>query len=376
MVLTLIDSLGTTGGGERLALELALAVDGERFERILCASRWSPAIAETELGAAALAALSDGGVEFIGLERSSKLALGPWLRLRRELRDRRVDVLHAHKFGSNLWGSIVGRAARVPVLVAHEHSWAYEGRPLRVLADRWLIGRSADALIAVSAADRRRMIEIERIPPQKARLIPNGMPPVPSAAAGDVRAELGIETGPVIGAVADLRPEKALDLLVRAAAQLAPRHPGLQLLIAGGGDQRELRALSAELGVGDAVHLLGSRGDVAAVLEALDVAVNCSQREGSSLAVMEYMEAALPVVATRVGGTPDLVEDGRTGLLVEPGDVSALAGAIGGLLDDPERARQMGERGRARRRAEFDMATMAGRIEALYDELLERKRGA
>jgi glycosyltransferase involved in cell wall biosynthesis len=81
-------------------------------------------------------------------------------------------------------------------------------------------------------------------------------------------------------------------------------------------------------------------------------------------------------VATRVGGTPDLVEDGRTGLLVEPGDVSALAGAIGGLLDDPERARQMGERGRARRRAEFDMATMAGRIEALYDELLERKRGA
>jgi glycosyltransferase involved in cell wall biosynthesis len=110
------------------------------------------------------------------------------------------------------------------------------------------------------------------------------------------------------------------------------------------------------------------------VLDALDIAVSSSDFEGSPLSVMEYMEAAKPVVATRVGGVPDLVEDGVTGLLVEPREPEALAAAIAQLLDDPERARQMGAAGRARRRREFDIDVTVTRIQRLYEELWARKR--
>ena len=374
-VLTLIDKLLVDGGGERLALELTRALDPSRFERTLCVTRWDPAVAESETGRRLLGELSDGSVDFLGLERRSKLAPAAWSRLRRHLQEQRIDVLHAHKFGSNFWGTIVGRAAGVPVIVAHEHSWSYEGAPLRRLLDRHVIGRYADAFVAVSEEDRRRMIEVERIPAAKVRFIPNGMPALPGPGSStDLRRELGLGSGPVIGAVSTVRPEKALDSLVRAAALLRPRFPELTVVIAGAGEIAELAGLAAELGIEDAVRLLGFRPDVAAVLGTLDVAVNCSVREGSPISVMEYMEAALPIVATRVGGVPDLVEDGVTGTLVRPGDPAELARAIAELLEHPERAAAMGERGRERRRSHFDLGAMARRVEALYDELLARRK--
>ena len=111
---------------------------------------------------------------------------------------------------------------------------------------------------------------------------------------------------------------------------------------------------------------LGVRTDIPDVLAALDIAVSSSDFEGSPLSVMEYMEAARPVVATRVGGVPDLIDDGVHGLLVEPQDPAAFAAAVAQLLRDPERAREMGRRGQERRRAEFDIDVMVRRLEELY----------
>jgi glycosyltransferase involved in cell wall biosynthesis len=374
-VLTLIDIIWQAGGAERLAIELTRRLDPERFERTLFVTRWDPRLHEAPVEAGVLASLADGGVSVSGVERSGRLAPRAWQRLWRELRERRIDVVHAHKFGANVWGAVVGRLAGVPVVIAHEHSWAFEGSHARRLIDRHVVGRLADAVIAVSDEDRRRIVEIERVPEDKVRFIPTGMPPVPQVGPpGDVRAELGLGEAPVIGSVCCIRPEKALPVLIRAAALLAPRFPGLQVVIAGDGDSQELRDLAEELGVGDRVRLLGFRADVASVLAALDVAVNTSDREGSPLSIMEYMEAGLPVVATRVGGTPDLVAEGETGLLVEPRDPAGLADAIAGLLEDRERAREMGRRGRERRRSLFDLERMVADVEALYDELLEARR--
>jgi glycosyltransferase involved in cell wall biosynthesis len=112
------------------------------------------------------------------------------------------------------------------------------------------------------------------------------------------------------------------------------------------------------------------------LLAAFDLAVSSSSFEGSPLALMEYMDAALPVVATRVGGVPDLIDDGVHGLLVEPGDAGALARAMGELLRDPGRAREMGARGRERRRSEFDLDGTVRRLEALYEELFARSDAA
>src|SRR5204862_5575865 len=131
-------------------------------------------------------------------------------------------------FGSNLWGSVLGRASRVPAIVAHEHSWSYEGQWLRRRLDRDVIARCADAFVAVSREDRRRMIELEGIPAERIVFIPNGIPMPMTRAAGDVRGELGIPTGaPVVASVGVLRPEKGMDVVVDAAARLVEEFPDL-----------------------------------------------------------------------------------------------------------------------------------------------------
>jgi glycosyltransferase involved in cell wall biosynthesis len=277
-----------------------------------------------------------------------------------------------------VWGALAGSAARVPVLLAHEHTWSYEGNRLRRFLDRELIARRADRFIAVSREDRRRMTDVERISPERTIFIPNGIPASPPPSGRDLRGELGIaRDAPLIGAVGVLRAQKAHGVLLRAAAALAGAHPSLTVLIAGEGPERAaLETLARELGIDARVCLPGYREDVGDILQALDVAVSSSDYEGSPLAVMEYMDAALPIVATAVGGVPDLIEHGVHGLLVPPGDSAALAGAIGELLGDPRRARALGERARERRREEFDIETLVRRLEALYEELLEEKRAS
>lgn len=380
-ILTLVDGIGTYGGAESLAREIAMRLDRERFEVTFCVSRWYPEAPAEPTIAAALAELDAAGAGFIGLERIGKPALRPWGKLIAELRRRPVDILHAHKFGSNAWGAVIAPLAGVPAMIAHEHSWAFEGRPLRRLLDRQLIARRADVIVAVSAEDRRRMTSVEHIPPGMIELIPNGIPdPPPAGERAEVRAELEIPArAPVIGTVATLRPYKAVDVLIRAAALLVAEHPDLRVLVAGGDEGTDtsvragLRALVAELGLERNVELLGFRDDVPAVIDAMDVGVCCSDFEGSPLSVMEYMEEAKPVVATTVGGIPDLITDGVNGWLVPPRDHARLAEAIESLLSDPDRGAEMGRRGRELRRTEYSIDATVGRVADLYERLAARK---
>ncbi len=369
-VLTLTDQLVASGGAERVAMELATRLDRERFESVYCASRFSP---EKSVGSIAVAEqrLQAAGLRYLGLGRGSSVDLASWVPLYQMLRRERFDVIHAHMFGSNVWGTVIGRLARVPVVVAHEHTWSFEGQPVRRLVDREVIGRGSSVFIAVSRADRRKMVEIERVAPHKVLFVPNGIATPPPPSGADVRAELGIPSdAPVIGTVSVLRPQKALDVLIRAAVPLLSELPDLRVLIAGEGwDKPKLEELIEQLGVGDRVQLLGFRSDVPDVLEALDVAVSSSNFEGSPLAVMEFMESARPIVATRVGGVPDLIDDGVHGLLADAGDVDGLTAAIRRMLGDREAARAMGERARERRRREFDIALMVSRFESLYESL-------
>jgi glycosyltransferase involved in cell wall biosynthesis len=373
--MTMVDGIGTYGGAESIAREIVQRLDPDRYERTLCVTRWEP----LDEYSTALDELDEAGVAFTGLERRSRFDLGPWRRLIADMRERSFDVLHAHKLGSNFWGALVAPRARVPVFVAHEHTWSFEGSRLRVEIDRRWIAPRADAFVACSRDDRRKMIEVEGIPPAKTRFIPNGIPapePPPPGGGERVRRELGIPPdAPVIGVVATLRRQKALDVLIEATTALRPEFGGLTVLIAGGPDLREpsepdrLADLARSRGVADAVRFIGRRDDVPAVLAALDIGVLTSDYEGSPLSVMEYMEAGLPVVATAVGGVPDIVLDGRTGLLIPPRDPAALAGAVGEVLRDPGRAREMGASGRRRRREEFDISRTVEAVQELYEEL-------
>jgi len=362
-VVTLVDRPTVTGGAERLAVQVATRLDRERFESILCASRRTEEpLLDQEL--------AEAGVEVLALNRGSRLDLRAWRPLLHRLQDG-VDVVHAHMFGSNVWGTVLGRLSHVPVVVAHEHTWSFQGQAWRRFLDRELVGRFADAFVAVSGEDRRKMIEVEGVDPDKIRLIANGIPDPPGGSGDAVRKELGIPaSAPVIGVVCELRAQKALEVLFEAAVLLREEFPELAVLVAGDGPERE--RLETEIGrlqAEETVRLLGIRRDVPALLDALDVAVLSSDYEGSPLSVMEYMAAGKPVVSTRVGGVPELIEEGRQGLLVEPRSPEALASAVGRLLRDPDEARKLGEAGRERQQREYSLDAMVRRIEQLYDEL-------
>lgn len=369
-VVHLIDSLNP-GGAERFTMHIVARLDGERFDRTLVPTRatqdWWPGDTRAE----AMRELNQGGVRIVELGRSERFDLRAWGPLLTLLREEKTDVLHAHMFGSSLWGAIIGRLARVPVVIAHEHGSPPDLPKVRRDLDRYVIGRSVDAYLAVSEIERRQLVDDRGIPSHKTRVLPNGIEAPTVDASRDVRAELGIAPdAPVLGAVGVLRPEKAHAVLLRAAARLLPTTPGLRVVIVGDGEEREtLEPLAEELGLGDAVLFTGIRTDVPEILRAFDVAVNASHREGSPLSVMEYMEAGLPVVATAVGGVPEIIQDGVHGRLVEPGDDEALAAAIADVLADREAAAEMGRRGRERRREHFDLGAVARRLEALYEEL-------
>jgi glycosyltransferase involved in cell wall biosynthesis len=366
-ILFLIDFASSLGGAERLAVGLATHLPQDRFEPWLCATRWSDQVASI--------ALADAGVRHITLGRSGRLDVHRLAGLTRVLRTESFDLLHTHKFGSNLWGTVIGSACRVPAIVAHEHGWAYTGDATRTWLDANVIGRLATKFVAVSTTDARRMIEDEGIPREKVEVIPNGYIPSPVASSTDVRAELGLGADALVIAIAALlRSEKRLDLLLTAHGQVRATVPQAHLVIAGDGPCRpELERQVAEMGLNGSVHFLGARTDVDSVLGAADIGVLSSDREGSPLLAFECMASGTPLVATAVGGVPDVVEHGRNGLLVPRRDPDALAQGLITLLCDPELRDRMARTAREML-DRYTIDATAERFAALYDSLMAVRR--
>lgn len=366
-VVVMVDSLEDPGGGERLAVENAALLDPQRFEVTFCLTRWRPEAAGTEPTSSSLTRLEAAGVQVLKLERT-RFAVWAWWPLLGLLRRRRVDVIHSHLFGSNVWAVVLGKIAGVPSIVAHEHTWSYEGKPLRRFLDRHLIARYSSAFVAVSEDGRRLMVEREGIDPADIVVIPNGIRPRGHGDGSKVRSELSLRSEAiVVGTVGNLRAQKAFEVLIDAAARLRGEVPGLRVLIVGEGPERSrLAGAIASRGVEDVVTLVGARGDVPDLLDAFDVAVCCSDFEGSPLSVMEYMQAGLPVVGTRIGGLEGLVIDGEDGIVVPPRDPAALAAALGRLAADEELRRSLGGRGEELCRRHWRLETWIRRIEELY----------
>jgi glycosyltransferase involved in cell wall biosynthesis len=360
-VLTVIDAL-LTAGAETVATRIALGLDPDRFESTICSTRPSdPAHVETARAA---------GVRVVELNRRSKVDVWRWSPLVRLLRGGTIDVVHAHKFGSNLWAALLRPPSRLPVLVAHEHSWSYEGTARRIV-DRELIARRADAIVAVSPQDRKRMIELEKIPSEKVVFVPNGIPDYPAGDRERIRRELGFAASdPIVGTVCGLRPEKEVETILRALARLAAHRPGLRFLVVGDGPERlRLERLAEQLGV--PTLFLGHRPNVEVpdLLAAMDILVCSSRFEGMPLAVLEWMAAGKAIVASRVGGIPSILEDGREAILVPPRDDEAFAQGIDRLLDDPVQRERFGAAARRRQRLGFRFDQTVAQLESLYERL-------
>ena len=286
------------------------------------------------------------------------------------LRRRRPAVLHTHNPGPHQYGALARLHTGVPVLVHTKHGRNHElGRKGRVLER--IAGRLTDMVVPVSrdAADVAR--RVDHVPARRIRVIHNGIEveggTFPRRATRGWRAVH----------VARLNEVKDQATLLHAARLVLDREPAFELDIVGDGELRPaLERLAAELKLGSAVRFHGNRDDVHPFLAAADVFTLSSVSEGIAISLLEAMAAGLPVVATAVGGTPEVVVDGATGYLVPPRDPAALATALMAVLSRPAEAAAFGAAGRNRVEQSFSLTATVRAYEALYLELLDRRSGS
>ncbi len=356
-----IDSLGDTpGGAERVVADLCEAelAKGIDVEVLHFGHEWLDAHLE---GAGFPQRRLPGHRNYKSIWRLPRFV---WM-LSRLLRREAFDLLHAHLLGASFAGSIAARWAGIPCLSTLHDSYTLEENPaLAFWTARWSTGLTA---VADDIQGRLRA----QVPGAEAKLsvIYNGVPSVSGGDRGQTRRTLGIpEEDVVFCCVANLRAIKRHDLLLRGFCR--SRVEGGHLLIVGDGAERPaLEELAEELEIAARVHFLGNRDDVPELLFASDVFVLVSDSEGLSRSIVEGMSQGLPVLATRVGGNPLLVDDGGNGLLVAAGDASGLGEAMGALADDPARRQEMGERSRALVRKRFDLAATVEQYLQRYDDL-------
>lgn len=292
------------------------------------------------------------------------------------LRRRGADVVHSHEFTMGVYGTAAAKLARRPHVLTMHGGRYYAGKLQRRLALA-ASARLSDAAVGVSAACAADLEQTLRLRRGSVRVVPNGVP-VPPGERAPVRRELGVgDDELLLVAVGNLYPVKGHIVLLRALALLAERGKtsGLTVAIAGrGGEEPALRDFARQAGIEGCVRLLGYREDVGDILAAADIYAMPSLSEGLPLALLEAMAVGLPVVASRVGGIPEVVTDGDDALLVAPGDPAALAGAIERLIDDEQLRTRVGDAARRTAERDYTLDAMLDRYEAIYDAVSGSKR--
>ncbi|MCK9997481.1 MAG: glycosyltransferase [Candidatus Krumholzibacteria bacterium] len=291
----------------------------------------------------------------------------------RWFRQEKVAVIHTHMFSAAMWGRLAGLKAGVPVLVTTEHGKEPWKKWWQIRLDRWLSGKTFRH-IAVSEDVRRIRMKRDGVKAGSIQLIPNGVP-IPAQVGGPavrskVRSEFGLsENQPVIGSVGRMIEAKAYPVFVEALALARKTLPDLHWLQIGDGPDRQAVMDKAKaMGQESHITFAGRRTDISDLLEAMDVWVMSSIREGLPVALLEAMVAGKSIAATMVGGIPDAVENEVSALLVPENDPRALADSILRLLENRELASRLGGAARERAIADYSIDSVAEKIEKIYRE--------
>ena len=348
------------GGTERLVIEIIRSLQ-HKIDSVVCC------LDEPGAWAAELEAMH---VPVISLSRVPGFQPGLAVRLARVIKERAIDVVHCHHYSPYVYGLLASILAPSARLVFTEHGKLSDAGPStkRRLVNPFL-SRMPGHLCAVSADLKQHMVA-EGFPARRLSVLYNGIDPGerPSALQRhEARVALGIaDDAFAVGTVGRLDPVKNLQLLLQAHALVAARYPEARTVIVGDGAERAaLEQKAADLGVSGSVIFTGYRQDVRRLMPAFDVYVNCSSYEGVSLTILEAMASTLPVIATPVGGNPEVVVDQETGLLV-PARARSLADAITALALSPRRRRDMGDAGRWRVIRHFSIARMVDQYARAY----------
>jgi glycosyltransferase involved in cell wall biosynthesis len=360
-VLLVIDSLDG-GGAERYVVDLAIA---------LRCRGWPVEVASSAGGVRA-GALADAGVPvWVLLDALVKRRVSRRYgrALRRLIADRRPAVVHAHLYASAAAAAQATRDLPVPLLVTEHTEAPWRGRRARAVSRE--VYRRADRVVAVSSAIGTLLVEEYDVPGERVDVV------LPATTAPVAHRRMVTEPrAPVLGVVGRLVPEKGVDVFLQAAALVLAVVPQARVVVVGDGPLRgDLERRAAALGLADSVAFTGFRADAPQLIAGLDLLVVPSRSDGSPLVVCEAMAAGIPVVASRVGGLPDLVADGRTGLLVQPGQAEDLARAMVALLLDPAAAEELGARAR-QVAATRSHAHLVDRMETMYRSLAGHRHRA
>lgn len=356
------------GGAEILAARLARQLSGSFRFLFVCLD---------ELGSLG-EQLRDEGFPVEVLGRRPGVDWRCASRLGALLRRERIDLLHAHQYTPFFYATAARLPGRRPPVLMTEHGRTFPDfpRPKRMVANRLLLRRQ-DRIVGVGQAVRQALIDNEGFPPARVGVIYNGIDLSPfNHGAHDckaVRREIGLDAGDLmIIQVARLDSLKDHATAIRTLERVVSRRPEARLVLVGEGPETALiRELTRQLGLEPNVRFLGLRADVARLLSAADIGLLTSVSEGIPLAVIEVMAAGKPIVSTDVGGVREVVEDGRTALLLAPsGDDAALAEHILRLAADPALQERMGRLGRERAESVFSERRMHDGYLRLYEDML------
>ncbi len=304
-------------------------------------------------------------------------------RAAQHLRGRGVQILHSHRYKENLLAAALHLRCGIPYVVRTEHGWAEPTFGIKGLKhgairalDRFAARRYANAIISPSQDLRRKIVGFADS--EKVFTIQNAIDASVTTTTLTVeaaKARLGIpKTAPVMGCAGRLEPVKRLDRFLVAAARIKATLPEARFVLAGDGSRRtELEELARTQGISDAVLFCGHRDDILDVLQAFDVFVMTSDHEGLPMVLLEAMCLQKPIVCTAVGGIPEVVENGKTGVLAEVNDMEALVSSCVRVLRERDWAASLGRAARNEILVRFDVAFHAERVARLYQELCHGK---
>lgn len=307
-----------------------------------------------------------------------------FMHILRLLRQQRPAILHTHTSKAGLLGRVAGRLTGVPVIVHTFHGLVLKGHygPLKTNAvravERWL-ARFSDRLITVSNADKKDLLAYRVAPSHKIEVIPLGLELnqfiYSRKRRGVLHRELGLDSARrLIGIVGRIAPIKNHRLFFDAMARVLAEHAMAHVVVVGDGDLRpEMESYVDKIGIANRVSFLGWRHDLAQVYTDLEVVVISSNNEGTPVSAIEAMATGRPVVATRVGGLPDLISDGDTGYLVAPGNVTQLASAVERVLGDGETTDRLRRNARESVKDKFAVERLATDVDSLYRKLLAER---
>ena len=366
------------GGGERVFSQIIRGLDKERFGVFVASNPGG--IFEKKL--------TEVGIKINPVRMTNRYNLGIISRLKKIIKTKDVRIVHSQGGRADFFARIAARIANVPIILS-SMAMLVEGydvsilrKGLYVLIDRWT-ERWVNKFTVLSEAMRRSLIERHKIPPENIVKIYNGIeieeynPDLKELRNKklEVRRELGLKNDvPVIGAIGRLVWQKGFEYLIRAAPEVLKKCPEARFLIVGEGPLKNKLILTSEkLNVADRIIFTGFRSDIKEILASIDVLAMPSLLEGLPMVLLEAMAMAKPIVATRIDGITEVLENDKTGLLVPAKNSHALAEPIVGILKDKAKANFFGQNAREAVKEKFSVKKMVEQIELAYEKLLHEK---